>query len=79
MHEELLKLAQTRMPYGKFKGTLLVDLPERYVVWFCNQVQPGDSEKSEITRLLLALYEIKLNGLEHLFEPLKNPDVSRFE
>ena len=43
-HEELLKLASYKMPYGKFKGTLLIDLPEPYIVWFANKGFPqGDS------------------------------------
>ena len=63
----LLKLARTRMPFGKFAGTLLVDLPEPYLVWFRQEGFPG----GELGELLQCLYEIKLNGLEYLFEPLK--------
>lgn len=63
----LLKLARTRMPFGKYAGTLLVDLPEPYLVWFRQQGFPG----GELGELLQCLYEIKLNGLEYLFEPLK--------
>lgn len=64
---DLLKLAQMRMPYGKYQGVLLIDLPEPYVVWYFNKGLPD----GEIGRLLAQLYEIKLNGLEYLFEPLK--------
>jgi uncharacterized protein len=63
----LLKLARTRMPFGKFAGTLLVDLPEPYLVWFRQEGFPD----GELGELLQCLYEIKLNGLEYLFEPLK--------
>jgi uncharacterized protein len=63
----LLKLARTRMPFGKFAGTLLVDLPEPYLVWFRQEGFP----EGELGELLQCLYEIKLNGLEYLFEPLK--------
>lgn len=70
---DLLKLARMPMPFGRYKGVLLVDLPERYVVWFYNQGLP----EGELGRLLALLYEIKLNGLEYLFKPLKNPQPQR--
>lgn len=66
--EEFLKLAKARMPYGKYQGQLLIDLPEPYVVWLYNQGLPGN----ELGRLLAQLYEIKTNGLEYLFDPFKN-------
>ena len=63
----LIKLARMRMPFGKYKGLLLVDLPEDYVLWFYNQGLP----EGELGELMAQLYEIKVNGLEYLFEPLK--------
>lgn len=65
---ELIKLANTPMPYGKYKGTLLIDLPEPYVVWYYGQGLPN----GEIGKLLGLLYEIILNGLEDLVRPLKS-------
>lgn len=65
--EYLLKLAKTRMPFGKYKGRLLVDLPEPYVVWFAQKGFP----KGELGRMLQLVHEIKVNGLEYLFEPLR--------
>ena len=65
--KQLLKLANHRMPFGKYKGTVLMDLPEPYVVWFAEKGFP----KGELGELLAILYEIKLNGLEYLFEPLR--------
>ena len=56
------------MPFGKYKGYALIDLPEPYVVWFHNEGFPN----GELGRLLAQLYEIKVNGLEYLFEPLRN-------
>lgn len=65
--EQLLKLANYRMPFGKYKGQLLIDLPEPYVVWFSKQGFP----KGELGDMLGILYEIKLNGLEYLFKQLR--------
>jgi len=59
---DLLKLANYRMPFGRYKGRLLVDLPEPYVVWFRNQGFPP----GELGRLLAITYEIKANGLEEM-------------
>jgi len=65
---DLIQLATLPMPYGKYKGVLLIDLPEPYVVWYYNQGIP----KTAIGKLLQLLYEIKVNGLEYLVYPLKN-------
>lgn len=64
---DLLKLAEARMPFGKYAGTRLIDLPERYVVWFSQKGFP----KGELGRMLQAVYEIKVNGLEYLFDSIK--------
>lgn len=63
-----LKLARTTMPFGKYAGTLLVDLPEPYVVWFHQKGFP----KGELGDMLREIYEIKVNGLEYLFAPFKH-------
>ena len=63
----MLKLASYRMPYGKYANRLLIDLPEPYVVWFANKGFP----KGELGDLLRIVHEIKINGLEYLFEPLR--------
>jgi uncharacterized protein (DUF3820 family) len=63
----LLALATTRMPFGKYKGWLLVDLPEPYVVWYHSAGYPA----GDMGGLLRELYEIKVNGLEPLLEPFK--------
>jgi hypothetical protein len=64
--ERLWKLANWEMPFGKYEGVRLIDLPEPYVVWFARKGFPG----GELGRLLATLYEIKVNGLEHLIRPL---------
>ena len=63
----MLLLARTRMPFGKYKGTLLVDLPEPYVVWFSRKGFPA----GQLGEMLKIVYEIKANGLEYLFDPLR--------
>ena len=60
-------LVTIRMPFGKYKGVLLCDLPEPYLVWFHQKGFPN----GKIGMLLNTLYEIKLNGLEFLLDPLK--------
>ena len=64
---ELISLANEYMPYGKYKGLNLIDLPEPYVVWYYHKGLP----QNRLGKLLGLLYEIKLNGLEHLVYPLK--------
>jgi hypothetical protein len=68
--EVLLKVAKTRMPFGRFKGRLLIDLPEPYVLWFAKKGFP----KGELGQMLNLLYEVRVNGLEYLLKPLKRFD-----
>ncbi|BCG48396.1 Uncharacterized protein GEOBRER4_n3285 [Citrifermentans bremense] len=63
----LLRLANTTMPYGKYRGTLLVDLPEPYLVWMRQKGFP----EGELGSMLQCIYEVKVNGLEYLFDPLR--------
>jgi len=65
--EVLLRLARARMPFGRFKGRLLLDLPEPYVAWFANKGFP----EGELGLMMRILYEVKVNGLEYLLKPLK--------
>ena len=64
----MLKLARYKMPFGKYHGVLLIDLPEQYIVWFANKGFPA----GELGRLMAITHEIKVNGLEYLFQPLRN-------
>lgn len=66
-HQKLLELAAMRMPFGKYAGRRLIDLPEPYVVWFAQQGFP----KGTLGDMLRTVYEIKVNGLEFLFDPLR--------
>lgn len=65
---ELLKdLVTMKMPFGKYKDTLISDLPVSYLEWFHKAGFP----KGKIGMLLATMYEIRINGLEKLLEPLK--------
>ena len=64
----LKSLVTMRMPFGKYKGVLLFKLPVSYLEWFAKKGFPP----GKLGMLLGTLYEIKLNGLEYLLDPLKN-------
>ncbi len=69
MQPEDLELLVTRaMPYGKYKGRLIADLPGDYLNWFAREGFP----KGEIGRLLELMQEIDHNGLAALLQPLRN-------
>lgn len=63
----LTELINSRMPFGKYAGRLLCDLPEPYLVWFRQKGFPS----GRLGEQLSAIYEIKVNGLEYLLKPLK--------
>ena len=62
----LLDIITTKMPFGKYKGTLLYQIPVSYLEWFQRQGFP----KGKLGDQLQTIYEIKINGLEHLLKPL---------
>jgi uncharacterized protein len=64
----LFKLVNMKMPFGKYKGTLLCNLPVSYLEWFASKGFPP----GQMGMLLATIYEIKINGLEYLLTPLKN-------
>jgi len=65
-HESLVELANAKMPFGKYAGRYLVDLPETYVLWFKGKGYP----KGKLGEQMKAMEEIKTNGLEDLIRPL---------
>ena len=65
--ELLLQLVKMEMPFGKYKGTVLCNLPVSYLEWFQRKGFP----KGKLGVLLATIYEIKINGLEDLLKPLK--------
>jgi len=72
-HAELIALANQVMPFGKYKGELLLDLPEPYMVWFHGEGFPG----GVLGERMAAMYEVKVNGLEQLLRPLVKDAESR--
>jgi len=72
---DLIKIANREMPFGKYKGRMLIDLPEAYVSWFKGQGFPS----GELGRLFEQLYEIKINGLEYLIRPMKGKSLPQSE
>lgn len=68
MHPKDLELLVTRaMPFGKYKGRLIADLPGNYLHWFAREGFPP----GEIGRLLALMREIDHNGLKEILQPLR--------
>ena len=63
----LIKLAHTRMPFGKYAGSYLSELPEAYLVWFKQKGFP----QNELGAMLSEIQEIKMNGLEGLLRKIR--------
>ncbi|WP_251359640.1 DUF3820 family protein [Kangiella sp. TOML190] len=70
--QELVNAVNQVMPFGKYQGRRLLELPEPYLVWFHGQGFPDN----KLGRQLALIYEIKLNGLEATFKPLLTPRSS---
>ena len=68
MNPEMLeRLIRVQMPYGKYKGRLIADLPGNYLNWFAREGFP----KGEVGQLLALMQELDHNGLSALLEPLR--------
>lgn len=65
--EFLLKLVKTKMPFGKYKDHLLIDLPEYYLTWFRQKGFP----KGNLGIQMQTVYEMKANGLDDVLQKLK--------
>lgn len=63
----LIDITTMKMPFGKYKGCILCELPVTYLEWFARKGFPT----GKMGMLLSTVYEIKLNGLEHLLQPLR--------
>ena len=65
--QDLVKLARMTMPFGKYSGRVLIDLPEEYLLWFTRKGFP----EGELGRLLQLALEIHIHGLTDIIQPLK--------
>lgn len=65
--KSLIELAHAKMPFGKYEGRFLIDLPEHYIVWYHSKGFP----KGKLGQQLQLIYEIKLNGLEDLIRNIR--------
>jgi len=66
--EQLIEIANTQMPFGKYQGRRLIDLPEEYLLWFARKDAFPAGHLGELLQLVLV---IKSEGLTHLVQPLK--------
>ncbi|WP_318440741.1 DUF3820 family protein [Photobacterium leiognathi] len=66
--EHVIKLANMKMPFGKYAGRVLIDLPEEYLLWFANKKQFPSGELGDLMQFCLAL---KIEGLDSVVRPLK--------
>ena len=64
--DALRELIAASMPYGRYRGRKIAYLPESYLIWYKNKGFP----RGRLGGLMGLMYEIKLNGLEHLLYPL---------
>lgn len=71
--QDLLDIARQKMPFGKYEGRLIVDLPEEYLLWFNHKGWP----EGKLGRWLQLSLEVKVNGLEKIVEPLKLPETPK--
>ena len=71
--EDLQLLVIREMPFGKYKGRVIADLPGNYLAWFAREGFP----KGEIGRLLALMLEIDHNGLSSLLTPLRRAGTGR--
>lgn len=67
--EILLTLVRQKMPFGKYKGTILADLPVSYLEWF---LRKGGFPEGKLGMQLATVYEIKQNGLQEILHKLKD-------
>jgi uncharacterized protein (DUF3820 family) len=66
--DQLLKIANLRMPFGKYAGRVLIDVPEEYLLWFAQKGFP----KGELGELLQLVLLVKSEGLQQLVTPLRD-------
>ena len=66
-HKELLDLARARMPFGKYEGRFLSELPEYYIIWYRQKGFPP----GKLGKQMEQVYELKLNGMEQILKTIR--------
>ncbi|BAN97310.1 hypothetical protein E05_25440 [Plautia stali symbiont] len=69
--QQLVEIANTAMPFGKYKGRMLIDVQEEYLLWFARKNEFPAGKLGELMQLTLA---IKIEGLQGLVKPLKRSE-----
>lgn len=63
----LIDTANTKMPFGKYKGVYLIEIPEYYIIWYKNKGFP----RGKLGDMMRLVYELKLNGLEDILRNIR--------
>ncbi|WP_166382566.1 DUF3820 family protein [Polaribacter sp. 11A2H] len=63
----LIDLAKMKMPFGKYQGRYLINLPEHYIVWYKNKGFPA----GKLGKQMELVYELQLNGLEDIIRKIQ--------
>jgi len=61
-------MVKSRMPFGKYEGWFITDLPVHYLEWFSREGFPN----GDLGQYLSTMYEVKINGIEKILDPIKN-------
>ncbi|MGH1540752.1 MAG: DUF3820 family protein [Arenicella sp.] len=72
--ESLIKLANWQMPFGKYQGQVLIDLPEEYLFWFQKKGFP----EGELGQLMALALDLKIEGLDSVVKPLKGRNLDSY-
>ena len=72
---DLIKIANMPMPFGKYKGKVLIDLPEEYLLWFQGKSSFPEGKLGDLMQITLA---IKIEGMESVVKPLKGKRLEDF-
>ncbi len=67
-HDFLVQTAKMKMPFGKYKGSYLSEIPEYYIVWYKNKGFP----EGKLGKMMELVYELQLNGIEDILRKIRS-------